>query len=133
MKKQLIRKGKSVLLREDLRVFEYPDDREVKIHDFKTTAEVEEFMKRDAVAIQKKWDLVMAIADRAWEKMKANYKDKLSLMMDIDATNENCPLKLQELLEAKDADFYHDIIGIHNNLNRQTKKLENCFLPRFAK
>jgi len=46
MKKQLIRKGKSVLLREDLRVFEYPDNGDVKIHDFKTTAEVEEFLSR---------------------------------------------------------------------------------------
>lgn len=82
---------------------------------------------------QKKVDLIIAIVDRGWEKMKANYPDKLSMMMDIDATNENCRLKLLELLVAKDADFYHDLIGIGNNLNRKTKKLENCFLPRYAR
>lgn len=82
---------------------------------------------------QNKVNLIMDIVDRGWEKMKVNYKDKLSMMMDIDATNENCPLKLQELLNADDFNFYHDLIGIGNNLNRKTKKLENCFLPRFAK
>ena len=76
--------------------------------------------------------LIGKIVDRGWGVMKKNYKDKLSMIMDIDATNENCPLKLQELLEAEDFDFYHDLIGIGNNLNRKTKKLENCFLPRYA-
>ena len=78
-------------------------------------------------------NLIMDITDRAWGKLKDNYKDKLDLMMDIDATNENCPLRLKELLDADDFNFYHDLIGIGNNLNRKTKKLENCFLPRFAK
>ena len=78
-------------------------------------------------------NLIMDITDRAWGKLKDNYKDKLDLMMDIDATNENCPLRLKELLNADDFNFYHDIIGIGNNLNRKTKKLENCFLPRYAK
>lgn len=77
--------------------------------------------------------LIMKIVDRGWEKMKSNYRDKLSMTMDIDATNENYPLKLQELLEAEDFNFYHDLIGIGNNLNRKTKKLENCFLPRYTK
>lgn len=82
---------------------------------------------------QKKVDLIMAIVDWGWEKMKKNYPDKLSMMMDIDATNENCRLKLLELLAADDENFYHDIIGIGNNLNRKTKKLENCFIPRYAR
>ena len=78
-------------------------------------------------------ELMWKIIERAWPEMKRNYKTKLDLMMDIDTANEDCPLKLEELLKADDMNFYHDIIGIGNNLNRQTKKLENCFLPRYAK
>jgi len=83
---------------------------------------------------QNKVDLIMKIVDRGWEcGISKHYTDKLSMMMDIDFANRDCPLKLKELLTADDGNFYHDIIGIRNNLNRKTKKLENCFLPRYAK
>ena len=82
---------------------------------------------------QDKVNLIMNIVDRGWDKMKKNYSDKLSMMMDISTADEDYPLKLQELLDADDGNFYHDLIGIGNNLNRQTKKLENCFIPRYAK
>ena len=55
-------------------------------------------------------------------------------LMDIDACHCNgCPLKLHELLQADDKNFAHDVFGIRNNINRKTGKLENCFLPRYAK
>lgn len=82
---------------------------------------------------QKKVDLFMKIVDRAWEKMKDNYKDKLDMMLDLEFANRDCPLRLQELLDADDLNFYHDLVGIGNNLNRQTHKLENYFVPRYAK
>ena len=46
MRTIMVRKGSSILLRQgkDLRVFEYPDKEDVKIHDFKTEREVIEFM-----------------------------------------------------------------------------------------
>ena len=49
MRTQMVRKGKSVLLRqlkqgEELRVYEYPDNGDIKIHDFKTEREVVEFL-----------------------------------------------------------------------------------------
>jgi hypothetical protein len=59
-------------------------------------------------------------------------RDSLSLMMDIEATHEHCPLRLKEFFEAPKFDFIHDIIGIINNLNKDTGELENCFLPRYA-
>jgi len=77
--------------------------------------------------------LISKIVNRGWEIMKKNYRERLDMIMDIDAANEDCPLKLQELLDADDNNFYHDIIGIGQHLNRQTRKLEDCFLPRFAK
>lgn len=77
--------------------------------------------------------LIMKIVNRGWETMKKNYKAKIDMIMDIDAANKDCPLRLQELLDADDINFYHDIIGIGQHMNRQTRKLEDCFLPRFAK
>jgi hypothetical protein len=44
-----------------------------------------------------------------------------------------CDLDLEALLKADDFNFSHDIAGIHNHLNRETKKLDNWFLPRFAR
>ena len=77
--------------------------------------------------------LIWKIVDRGWKTMERNYKTKIEMTMDIYAANKDCPLKLQELLDADDFNFYNDLIGICNNLNRQTKKLENCFVPRYAK
>lgn len=82
---------------------------------------------------QEKVDLIIEIVNRAWESMKNHYTDKLDMMLDMEFANRDCPLKLQELLDADEFNFWHDILGIYKNLNRQTKKLENCFVPRYAK
>ncbi|HAX18412.1 MAG TPA: hypothetical protein DCY00_07455 [Actinobacteria bacterium] len=59
--------------------------------------------------------------------------DKLTLEMDISAAHSNgCRLDLEKLLKAPDADFFHDIVGICNNIDRNTGKLGNLFLPRCA-
>lgn len=56
------------------------------------------------------------------------------VMMDIEACHCNgCPLDLDGLATAKTSDFVHDLTGITANLNRKTGKLENCFVPRYAK
>jgi hypothetical protein len=83
--------------------------------------------------------LIIAIADRYLKlcdslKLPSCKPKKLDLVMDIEAAHNNgCPLKLAELLKADNFDFAHDIGGIQNNINRATGKLENCFLPRYAK
>jgi|ERR1035437_4978795 hypothetical protein len=59
--------------------------------------------------------------------------DILGLEMDITAAHLNgAPLKLQDLLDADDFNFRHDVSGIFFNINRKTGKLENCFSPRFS-
>lgn len=80
-------------------------------------------------------DLILKIAERGYEEMSMYgvYKDKLSMLMDLEAAHADCPLDLQRLLDADEANFYHDVMGIFKNINRRTKKLENCFVPRFAK
>lgn len=53
--------------------------------------------------------------------------------MDIIATHLNgCPLRLDELLTASDADFAHDVFGIRRFLDRQTGALGDCFDPRYS-
>lgn len=75
--------------------------------------------------------IIMAIVKRGFNP--DIYKDRMSMMMDISATHLNgCPLKLNDLLEADDFNFFHDIYGIASHLNRETGELEDCFLPRFA-
>ncbi len=76
-------------------------------------------------------DLVIKVANRANDIFGV---DRLTFIMDITyCINGGCNLDLNGLLKADEMNFRHDIVGIHNNLNRQTKKLENCFVPRFAR
>ena len=58
---------------------------------------------------------------------------KLQAMMDISAAHKAQPLDIDRWLAADDFNFMHDLIGIHNHINRETGKLENSFMPRFAK
>ena len=71
------------------------------------------------------------IAERAEQKGLIPF-DRLSMIMDLELATEAFNLRLNELLQADDFNFAHDIIGITNNINRQTKTFENCFLPRYA-
>ena len=72
--------------------------------------------------------LLDEITDRALGNIK------LKMGMDIIACHANgCQLDLKKLLTLEDADFFHDINGISEHINRNTGKLENFFLPRCAK
>jgi hypothetical protein len=80
---------------------------------------------------KEEFDMFVEIAKRA-DEMGLLRKDRLSLAMDLDYTNKEFNLRLDELLNADDFNFTHDICGIQNNFNRQTLKMENCFTPRFS-
>lgn len=57
----------------------------------------------------------------------------ITLFMDLEACISNgCPLKLDELLAARDSDFMHDVCGISRHLDRTTGRLGGGFLPRYA-
>lgn len=59
--------------------------------------------------------------------------DLVSVMMDVTATHANgCRLRLDDLAEADEFNFLHDIVGIERHLDRDTGQLRDCFLPRFA-
>lgn len=80
---------------------------------------------------KEKMNLIMGIIERA-DKVNLILFDRLSLMMDLKCAVEEFDLRLEDLLKANDLNFNHDLVGIQGNLNRQTKKFENCFVPRFA-
>lgn len=75
--------------------------------------------------------LIIKIAERA-ENMGLFESNRLNFTMDLEYANEKFKLKLEELLNANESDFFHDIHGIQRHINRQTKQFENCFVPRFA-
>jgi len=58
--------------------------------------------------------------------------DRLSLHIDLDACMRECPLDLDALLNADDANFAHDVFGIVRHMDRTTGQLTGCFRPRFA-
>lgn len=75
--------------------------------------------------------ILMKIAKRASE-MDLLAFDRISLKMDLELAEKTFNLRLSELLIADDMNFSHDIVGIQNNINRETKEFENFFLPRYS-
>ena len=76
--------------------------------------------------------LIMKIAERA-DEMDLLLFDRMSLIMDIEVAHAEVGLRLDDFLNADDLNFAHDVVGIQQNVDRQSKKLQNLFLPRFAK
>ena len=74
------------------------------------------------------FDLIILITDRAQSLMTV--RDRLNLEMDIVAVHLNGSIDLQKLLGFSDGDFIHDVVGIHDNINRSNGHLRNCFVPR---
>lgn len=84
-------------------------------------------MKKDAII--KIMSRVDAISKEIGTSIIMDYgkASKMTLLMDLDCLNERELLMLSQL---EDESFIHDIIGIQNNINRTTRKLENLFVPR---
>ena len=94
-------------------------------------------MSADFMASPEEFALIATIAAR-YEALCVKHGRKelavrTSLLMDIEAAHCNGnPLRLDELLVAPDGGFLHDIDGIIINLNRESGKLGNHFLPRYS-
>ena len=77
------------------------------------------------------FNTILSIADRASKELRM---DKARTIMDLNACHSNgCPLDLEELSKAKGFSFVHDLAGIANHIDRDTGKLTDCFVPRYAK
>lgn len=57
-------------------------------------------------------------------------------VMDLTACHANgCPLLLDDMLadNADQSSVYHDLFGIRKHIDRETGKLGDCFVPRYAR
>lgn len=75
--------------------------------------------------------MYVKVAERA-EKMGIYHGERFSLLMDIENADKVFNLRLEELLNADDFNFAHDIVGIVNNIDRRNPVDFNLFVPRFA-
>lgn len=81
--------------------------------------------------------LIERIVNRALHE-QPDFRSRLDLTMDLQAAHANGhPLRLQEFLEADGFNFWHDIGGIANCLNRDNKThhatpYHRFFRPRFS-
>lgn len=58
-------------------------------------------------------------------------RDTMTISMDLEFAHVDCGgLDWDKLLNFDDLNFAHDMHGIAANINRETGKLDNCFLPR---
>jgi len=82
------------------------------------------------MATKKEDALLIEIAKKAVKMYNLDYQ---KLVMDLTATHCNGnKLKLKNFLNSDNLNFGHDIFGIINNIDRNSGKLLNCFLPRFS-
>lgn len=58
--------------------------------------------------------------------------ERLTLRMDLAATHNQVPLNLDAFAAGDAFNFAHDIGGIARHMDRETGKLTDCFVPRFA-
>ena len=74
--------------------------------------------------------MIHMIAVRAAKEMGVSL---MSFEMDLERVH-GCgnPLRLQEMLEDRGADFIHDVAGITQHMNRSTGQLTDGFSPRFS-
>jgi hypothetical protein len=77
-------------------------------------------------------EMCLRICERA--KEKGYIADKMTLLMDLESADRVFNLRLEELLNADDFNFAHDIIGIMRNVDRSEYPVTNFngFVPRFA-
>lgn len=86
---------------------------------------------KEEIADKNNFKVILEIVSRA-EKLNLLMFDRLSLIMDLEGAYRQFNLRLEDILKADDLNFSHDIIGIQENIDRQTGNF-NSFTPRFAK
>lgn len=96
--------------------------------------QVLQFVPRDSA----EFELIERIADRAvvlTRKLghRIERGAKLHHQMNVSACHASGnPLRLQDLLDADDFNFAHDVFGIDRHLNRENGELLDFFSPRFS-
>ncbi len=78
------------------------------------------------------FETIVKICERA-EGLNIAPEDRFTLINDIRITHESMGLNLKELLKADDLNFSHDVVGIQTHINRETREIDDFFVPRYAR
>lgn len=108
---------------------QHPAIKRITSTDHKTSRITAPRFTRDPVAV----DLIRKITKRAISIYAAQgvTLDRMSTEMDLSACHANGNrLNLDKMLGFDDFNLMHDITGIYRNLDRDTGKLMNFFVPR---
>ena len=82
---------------------------------------------------KEKIETMAKICERAEKMGIADPRDaRWERIIDLEYTDREFHLRLEEFLNADDMDFVHDFCGIQRNFDRRTCKMGNLFVPRFA-
>ena len=81
---------------------------------------------------KEKFMMYVKIAQRA-EGMDLYKGERISFLMDMENADKVFDLRLEDLLNADDLNFAHDVVGIVNNIDRKNPTDFNFFVPRYAK
>ena len=77
------------------------------------------------------FELIVKIVERA-ERSGFGSGDRSTRLLDVEFAHKQFNMCLQMWLDADDENFAHDFCGIQNHMNRETCRVEDFFLPRFA-
>ena len=82
---------------------------------------------------KEKMMLYVKVAKRA-EEMGLYHGERHTLLMDLESADLMFNLCLEDLLNADDLNFSHDVVGIVNNINRNEFPATDfgLFVPRYA-
>lgn len=77
--------------------------------------------------------MYVKVAEKA-EEMGLYNGERMTLLMDLESADLMFNLRLEDLLNADNFNFAHDVIGIVNNVNRNEfpSKDFSLFVPRYA-
>lgn len=82
---------------------------------------------------KEKFMMYVKIAQRA-EGMNLYHGERATFLMDLESADNAFNLRLEDLLNADDLNFAHDVVGIVNNINRAEFPATDfgLFVPRYA-
>lgn len=82
---------------------------------------------------KEKFMMYIKIAQRA-EGMSLYHGERSTFLMDLESADNVFNLRLEDLLNADDLNFAHDVVGIVNNINRAEFPATDfgLFVPRYA-